>query len=110
MESIGFEWDPRNARWWKNWNDLRAFREQHGHFNVPRHYDQNPGLTSYVRYLKRCCREYVLSYSIIGACERIRVSGLDSKRLEILRQNDFCWLPDPDKPYQDPPDDIFANP
>ena len=110
MESIGFEWDPRNTRWWGNWDDLKAFHEEHGHFNVSKQCDdKNQGLVSYVGYLRRCCREYVLSYSIIGSCERIRVSGLDSARLEVLRQAEFCWLPDPNKPYQDPPDDIFAN-
>ena len=110
LDSLGFEWDPRKSRWWKNLDQVKAFHEEHGHFSVPKKYKKNSSLHSYVAYLKLCCKEYVLTYSIRRTCEDIHVTGLDSERLEALRQVNFCWLPDPSKPYQDPPADIFANP
>ena len=44
----------------------------------------------------------------MGSWEKILVSWLDQERLGNLRRFEFCWLPNPDAPFEDPPDDIFA--
>eukprot|EP00977_Amphora_coffeiformis_P016751 scaffold5296_cov163-Amphora_coffeaeformis.AAC.6 len=108
LESIYFQWNPQRNRWWNKFNELKAYHIRHQNFNVPRHFEESPALPSYVQYLRRCCKEYVAAYSIMGSCEKIRVSGLDHERLEGLRRLEFCWLPNPDASFQDPPDDIFA--
>ena len=109
LESIGFEWDTQYTKWWANYETLKAYKAKHGHLNITRGNAPSNSLLKYVYYLKRCCREYVIAYSITRSCEDTRVSGLDEERLEALREVGFCWLPDPDAPYQEPPEDIFEK-
>lgn len=107
LESIGFDWEPFESRWWKKFDELKAFHQSHGHFRIPRSSKKYASLYSYVQYLKRCCREYVIVVSVWGTCEGVKVGGLCPKRLEALRSVSFCWLPNPGAPLEKAPDDIF---
>ena len=108
LESVDFQRDPQRSRWWNNLFGLKACHMRYESFKVPRRFKENPALPSYVQYLRRCCKVYVAVNFTMGSCEKICVSGLDHERLEGLRRLEFFWLPIPDAPFQDQPDDIFA--
>ena len=42
LMSIGFVWDSQAAQWEERWNELKRFREDCGHCNVPKNYPENP--------------------------------------------------------------------
>lgn len=47
LESIGVYWNPSkkvNDRWWRQYEKLKAFRQKHGHCNVPRREYPDPGV------------------------------------------------------------------
>jgi len=49
LEEIGFQWSIYDSNhWWKRYFELKAFREQHGHCNVPHLYEKNKLLGSWV--------------------------------------------------------------
>jgi Helicase associated domain len=108
LNSLNFCWNPRDQAWWSMYQELRRFKQEHGHVRIPRHYPQNPKLPAWVAHLRRYCREFVVSHVMEkGNYASVRVSGLDETRLEALRQIQFCWLPHPDRPHEAVPEDIF---
>eukprot|EP00957_Ditylum_brightwellii_P173867 13236795-Ditylum_brightwellii.AAC.1 len=48
LNSIGFIWDPLEHAWIEKFNQLRAFKAQNGHCNVPRSDAQNVSLAQWV--------------------------------------------------------------
>lgn len=111
LNDIEFEWYPEligMQTWWQRYESLRRFKERFGHCHVPQDWKEDIDLGRWVRHQKRACREYALCVEIEKRVEGVMVSGLSAERLEALRELDFCWLPDPRKGYQEPPDDIFG--
>ena len=103
LDSIGFRWSPKDELWWKNFAELKAFKNEHGNLNVT-----SSSLRCWKEALKRTCREYVLAVSIEGTTEGVHVSGLNQERLNALRELNFCWLPDQTEALQGiPQDNIF---
>ena len=78
LDVLGFCWAP-----WKTWeqhiDDLKSFRETHGHCNVPKQYPANPAPGSWVRNVRKARKDGTL------AEERVR-------RLDALG---FCWVRQP---------------
>ena len=105
LESIGFSWFPKQDSWWSMYEELKRFKEAHGHCRVPQRYGASLGI--WVRHVRRVVREYVLSVCIEQRVEGVYVTGLNEERLEALRSLDFCWLPDPESKDFNPPRDIF---
>jgi hypothetical protein len=49
LEKVGFEWGLNNlSSWQTRYDELIAFKQQHGHCNVPRSYAQNKALGDWV--------------------------------------------------------------
>lgn len=48
LESIGFEFDSRDAKWLQKLNGLLEYKKQHGNFLVPTHYGEDPTLSNWV--------------------------------------------------------------
>jgi hypothetical protein len=46
LESLGFEWDSRGAAWENRLIEVAAYREIHGHCNVPRNRKKTPSWVS----------------------------------------------------------------
>ena len=42
LEEIGFIWDSHGSAWMERWNELRDFKIEHKHCNVPSNYSGNP--------------------------------------------------------------------
>ena len=52
LNALGFSWAPRDS-WDRRINDLKAFKKEHGHCNVPLRYPPNPALGSWVIGLRQ---------------------------------------------------------
>ena len=48
LNKIGFEWDPNEAKWQEQYAKLKAFRDEHGHCNVPKGYKADKKLGNWV--------------------------------------------------------------
>jgi hypothetical protein len=53
LEQLGFVWDSRSAFWEERLNELHAYRDMHGHCNVPTKYPENPKLTVWAKCQRR---------------------------------------------------------
>jgi hypothetical protein len=53
LESLGFIWDSHSAGWEERWNELREFKERHGHCKVPKKFPENPQLAVWVKCQRR---------------------------------------------------------
>jgi hypothetical protein len=72
LEKLGIVWNVHEAAWEDMFSALLAFRETHGHCNVPQQYKDNPQLgrwASFQRYLhkaKQLGRERVRRLAALG--------------------------------------------
>ncbi|GFH61991.1 hypothetical protein CTEN210_18467 [Chaetoceros tenuissimus] len=48
LESLGFEWTPTEDAWNERFEELKEFKAQQGHCNVPHRYEPNKGLGIWV--------------------------------------------------------------
>jgi hypothetical protein len=53
LEQLGFVWDSHSALWEERLNELHAYRDIHGHCNVPSKYPENPQLTVWAKCQRR---------------------------------------------------------
>ena len=109
LESIGFPWAPCDDNWNQRYEELKKFRNEHGHTYVSQKCKEQPELGVWVRHQRRACKDYVLSVMIEGRVAGVHVSGLDDERISKLRAVDFCWLPDPDSPFTAPPKGVLKD-
>jgi len=66
---------PAEQRWVERLEELRKFKEQHGHCNVPRKWPANPSL----------------SFWVINQRREIRLGRVDPHRLRELEGLGVCW-------------------
>jgi hypothetical protein len=59
LEQLGFVWSSHSAFWEERLNELRAFREKHGHCNVPTKYPENPQLAVWAKCQRRQIKLYL---------------------------------------------------
>uniref|UniRef100_A0A7R9W8J9 Helicase-associated domain-containing protein n=1 Tax=Pseudictyota dubia TaxID=2749911 RepID=A0A7R9W8J9_9STRA len=81
LDALDFEWDPYSTSWSLRFDELRAFRRQHGHCSVPRTYKANRALARWVvrqRENRRLAR-------------RGQSSGLTEARERALNELGFVW-------------------
>ena len=52
LESAGFDWHPNDTLWEQKFEELLAFRQKHGHCNVPGKYKPNPALGGWVNNMR----------------------------------------------------------
>jgi hypothetical protein len=74
-------YDYQEEKWDAQFNELLAFKAQHGHCRVPQNYESNPALSHWVkrqRYQYKCKREG-------------KVSGISESRIQKLEQIGFVW-------------------
>ncbi|GFH61992.1 hypothetical protein CTEN210_18468 [Chaetoceros tenuissimus] len=81
LQSIGFLWNPMDIFWNERFQELREFKAQHGHCNVPKKYDSNKALGMWVKTQR--------------AQFRLMKEGLKSsmtdERVEKLEHIGFVW-------------------
>ena len=80
---LGFVWDSHAASWEERWNELREYRNIHGHSNVPKKYSENPQLSVWVK----CQRRQFKLHS------EGKASNMNPDRIRRLLELDFDFLP-----------------
>jgi len=73
LEEIGFDWDPQETAWNRQFADLERFKRKHGHCNVPGQYPENPRLGAWVNFT------------------RMKAQKLSPKRRQRLEAIGFVW-------------------
>jgi hypothetical protein len=48
LDELGFAWDPQDAAWEIRFAELKRYRDEYGHCNVPFSWSENPQLGSWV--------------------------------------------------------------
>jgi hypothetical protein len=75
LENLGFAWDTFEAAWQQNFDDLKAFKIEHGHCRVPQDYAPNNQLGTWV-----------------GTQRQFRATGkLSPERIAKLQALGFEW-------------------
>lgn len=87
LESLGFVWSLRDD-WWKHYEELKAFKEQHGHCNVPARYAQNRRLGIWVSAQRQ---QYKLVNSALDDPKQRRAAPLTAERVGLLNELGFTW-------------------
>ena len=81
LESLGFLWDAHTAAWERRLIELKAYRLEHGHCNVPSTYRANRKLASWVK----CQRRHYKLY------RKGLPSTMTEYRVEALNDLGFVW-------------------
>ncbi|WP_180375819.1 helicase associated domain-containing protein, partial [Chlamydia suis] len=71
LEELGFVWDVTEEAWEKNFLELKRFREEHGHCNVPSVYPQNPSLGVWVKHQREYFKSAKLAEDRIARLEEL---------------------------------------
>lgn len=86
LDKIGFEWTVRtkdDRSWQERFDELVAFRKEHGHCNVPQRYKNNLALAEWVVNQRYQYKKVNFGNS----------SYLTPERIEILEKLGFEWSP-----------------
>jgi hypothetical protein len=78
LESMGFVWDSHAAGWEERWNELRTFKERHGHCNIPKKHPENQQLAVWVKCQRRQFKLFAVgnnSNMTRGRIEQLQVLG-----------------------------------
>lgn len=82
LNQLSFQWSTRSEQMWDTrMNELRQFKRQHGHAMVPRKYDPNPQLSSWVATQRK-------NYNRRQAG---KTSPLSLARIKELEEMGFVW-------------------
>ena len=82
LTKLGFVWDIRSIAWDDKVEELRAFITEHGHANVPVHYEKNRELGLWI---KRQRRQYKLY------CSQNKRTSMTAPRIAQLEELGFKW-------------------
>jgi hypothetical protein len=75
FDAVGIDWAPLKTAWNRRYEELRAFKEIHGHCRVAADWPENPELALWV------------------ANQRRRRRGLDGLEKRLLKRIGFDWAP-----------------
>lgn len=73
LNSINFVWNPRETSWDKNFMKLKAYKDQHGHTNVPVNFDDDLIFGRWVQKQRRI------------------KNSLSEQKLQMLDNLGFIW-------------------
>lgn len=91
LDTLEFCWDAQEANWREKVQELKKFKERWGHCKVPRHYDCNPALGTWVHHQRT---QYKLAKSGIVTGKQGQ-AVLSPQRQEELDALGFTWYPRP---------------
>ena len=83
LESLGFTWDSHSSGWDTRWEELRTFRDMHGHCNVPKNYSPHRRLAVWVKCQRRQFKLY----------EEGKSSTITEERIKKLLSLGFVFAP-----------------
>ena len=84
LDDIGFNWDPRDARWEKMFAALAQYRKQNGDCRVPQGWHRNPKLGKWVDHQRHFKKSGILSEARIRRLDEIgfQWTGTTERRRE----------------------------
>jgi len=77
LDAIGFVWDPIGETWDEMFNELKEYKNQYGHTNVPANRSKNKKLGRWVSTQRQLKKQ----------------NSLDSDRIHQLEEIGFAWEP-----------------
>ena len=89
LESIGFDWDPFESFWQRQFEALQSFKKREGHCNVPEDYEQDRELDLWIHNQRACHRRGTLSRARVA---KLNVLGFDWDPYETYWQRMFSEL------------------
>ena len=90
LERLGFIWDPHKAVWEEHFQELRTFKYNHGHCNVPSNYSENYSLSVWVQCQRR---QWKLYCKTRRGNPSGKAKGMDEDRITKLQELGFVWDP-----------------
>jgi hypothetical protein len=89
LNDLGFVWSLRDD-WTKHYDELKDFRLEHGHCNVPARYAKNRRLGIWVSAQRQQYKQLQQVASTLPPGTRIP-SPLTPERIDLLNQLGFTW-------------------
>jgi hypothetical protein len=83
LEQLNFVWDSHEEIWDERFNELRSFKEVHGHCNVPTTFPEGPHLSIWVKCQRRQYKLYLTGSK----------SNINPYRISKLNETGFVWNP-----------------
>jgi hypothetical protein len=81
LEVLGFIWDSHGAAWEEKHQELKEFRNAHGHCNVPYVYQGSPKLSTWIKRQRRQYKLFVTN----------QPSTMTHERIAKLESLGFVW-------------------
>lgn len=81
LKELDFAWNAQEAAWTRHMNDLKAFKEEHGHCHVPLSHTMYPKLGLWVKEQRR-------HYTLM---QQGKPSHMTEVRAAQLEASGFCW-------------------
>jgi hypothetical protein len=82
LNDVGFIWYPNSRLWTGRFQQLLAYKEQHGDTLVPRRYPDNPQLGHWVEKQRQQYKKY---------CKGTQPCYFDEEKVRMLHEVGFCW-------------------
>ncbi|CAJ1957843.1 unnamed protein product [Cylindrotheca closterium] len=87
LEDLGFVWSLRDD-WQKHYEELKDYKAQHGHCNVPARYEKNRRLGIWVSAQRQ---QYKMVRQLPDANKGRRSTSLTPERIGLLNDLSFTW-------------------
>ena len=93
MGALNFKWSLRESkRPWREWiEELRGYKLEHGHVNVPLKYERNVPLGSFVNNQRSEYRRYVKNKNDGGGDGKNGNGSMTEERIKELEDLGFMW-------------------
>jgi hypothetical protein len=82
LDEIGFHWVSSGGTWYKHYNELRKYQQQHGNCNVPTNYPLDEALSKWVSTQRMEWKKMKTGQSSMK---------MNEERETLLNQLDFDW-------------------
>jgi hypothetical protein len=86
LEMVDFVWDSHAAGWEEKWEELRDFKETHGHCNVPKTFRPNQQLAVWVKCQRR-------QFKVFWQEGKTTTANITKERIEKLLHLGFDFNP-----------------
>jgi hypothetical protein len=103
LEALGFVWDEHDQAWHERYQELKEYRQHHGHCAIPTDYPDNVALSKWVsdqrtNYRRYCHRQQEQQQqqaqhpmTMDADTTTSTRSTMTPERLVLLQEIDFCW-------------------
>jgi hypothetical protein len=83
LDAMGFVWDTHEATWLERFRELKQFKVDHGHVNVPTNYSPNAKLGTWAHHQRRQYRKW----------KNDQPNHITNERVDLLESIGFVWSP-----------------